>query len=248
MIRHAHRFTAGIVALTAFLMISMPAQSAMLDINLTRSGAPTETGFDAWETGDRSTPSQLVVDGVTLSMVESRNDNGTPNNKVRSLERSDTYNGALDNLTQTWWGARGGPSQPGGFITFDIAGLAAGDYLFTSWHHDHGNQTGEMDIEVSTDGGSTFDVVGDDFGIVDSVVDGNVGAPNPFTFGFTAGGDSVQIRYTNVSGSESTNDFVIINGFSVEVIPEPASLALLGLLAVSLSNRGGLLIAKRRKA
>jgi hypothetical protein len=31
-------------------------------------------------------------------------------------------------------------------------------------------------------------------------------------------------------------------------IPEPASLALLGLLAVSLSNRGGLLIAKRRKA
>lgn len=223
------------LAAAAVLITTMSANAAFIDVNLTRSDGPAEAGFTPWVTADRSMPGPLVVGAVTLSMVDSIND-GTPG-EVRSINRSATYAGPLASLTQTWWGVRLGASTPGGFLTFDIDGLAAGDYAFTGWHHDQSNQTGVMDIELSTDGGSNFSLLGDDFDIVDNAVDGNAGAPNPFTFSFTAtGSDSVQVRFTNDDGGSSSTDFAVINGFSIAMapaIPEPTTMVL-GLAGLTL--------------
>ena len=98
-----------------------------------------------------------------------------------------------------------------------------------------------MTIDFSVNGGSAFTTALTGFDIVDNTTDGNVGAPNPATLSFVSNGtDNIHIRFTNTSGNASNNDFVVINGFEVEAVPEPSSAALLGL--------GGLaLILRRRK-
>jgi len=229
------------LAVASALALCGPAHAAIIDVNLTQSGAPSETGFTDWEAADGSTSvTPLTVGTVTLSLVDA-NDNGTAG-RIRSIDRggNDGYAAGFPDLTQTWWGARLGVSNPGGFLTFDVDGLAAGAYTFTGWAVDHEDQTGLFDVEVSTNGGLSFTPVLTEVDIVDGDVDSFAGAPNPFSFNFTAGADSVRVRVVNVSdGSFANNEnFVLLNGFSVAVVPEPASLALFALGGLCVMSRG----------
>jgi len=219
--------------------------SSILSINLSRSGAPSEAGFTNWETGDNSLPSDLTIGGLTLSAPSAGINAGTT---LRSIDRggNDGYGGTLADLTQTWWGQRATSTGPGGFITIDLSGLAAGDYTFTSWHLDHEDQTGQMKVELSDDGGSFIDV--SSFDLVNVAGGGagqpaeNATGPAVSTFNFTSTGADLQFRFTNTSvdGAGSSGAFAVVNGFSIEVIPEPSSLAA-GAAGM------GLLLARRRR-
>jgi MYXO-CTERM domain-containing protein len=226
------------LALIAGLAITASAQAAVVDINLSRSGTPSETGFTNWETGDNSLPSDLLVGGLTLSVEAAGINAGST---LRSIDRggNDGYAGSLASLTQTWWGQRQTSTGPGGYITIDISGLAAGDYIFTSWHIDHEDQTGIMKIEFSDDDGASFTDVATNLDLLN--VAGNANAPaenatEPLesSFNFTSTGADIQIRFTNTSvdGEGSSGAFALVNGFSIAV-PEPASAAM-GLLGLTL--------------
>jgi hypothetical protein len=199
-----------------------------------RSAAPTETGFTNWETADNTLPSNLVIGDYTLSAPVAGLNAGLT---LRSIDRggNDGYTGTLASLTQTWWGQPQTSAGPGGYITIDIAGLAAGDYSFTGWFLDQEDQTGEMTIDFSNDDGASFTP-----GVVPTfnLVSGNQGATAPIvqSFDFTSTGDDVQFRFRNVSvdGAGSSGAFALISGFSIAVVPEPSSLALLGVGGVGL--------------
>ena len=231
----------NITILIAALAVPLGSvHAATININLTRSGAPSEAGFTNWEAGDNSLPSTLMISGLTLSVADV---NG--GSTLRSLDRGgdDGYAGTLSGLTQTWWGQRhtvsGTTSDPGGYITIDLSGLNAGDYSFTSWHLDHANQTGEMKIEFSNDNGTSFTDVVAPFDLVP--VGEGATAPIEQSFNFTSTGADVQLRFTNTStsGATSSGTFAPVNGFSITPIPEPSAalLAAIGTMALLLRRR-----------
>ncbi|MCH7227083.1 PEP-CTERM sorting domain-containing protein [Haloferula sp. A504] len=222
--------------LIAALLVSTGAglsQAAIVSINLTRSGAPTEAGFTNWESDDNNLPSNLSIAGLTLSAPSTGINSGTT---LRSIDRGTGagYAGVLPSLNQTWWGQREGSQTPGGYITIEIGGLSAGSYTFTSWHLDFNDQTGQMKIEFSDDDGASFTDVVSPFDLV-SVTDDGATAPVVQSFNFTSTGADVHFRFTNTAvdpgSSPVSGVFPVVNGFELDVIPEPSSALVLGVTA-----------------
>jgi hypothetical protein len=220
---------------------STTAHAALVSVNLTRSGAPTETGFTNWATNDNTVPGNLLLtlgtDNLTLSAPVSGINAGT---SLRSIDRggNDGYAGPLASLSQTWWGQRQTPTGPGGYITINISGLSAGNYSFTSWHLDHEDQTGGMKVEFSNNGGGSFTDVVAAFDLLNYKGGGsvpvpadNAAAPYEASFNFVSTGADVQVRFTNVASTNSSEAFSVTNGFQLTVIPEPSSSLLVGLAA-----------------
>lgn len=224
------------------LFAATSAHAATLSVNLTRSGAPTETGFTNWLSADNDLPANLSAtlgtDSLTLSAPSTGINAGTT---LRSLDRggNDDYAGPLASLSQTWWGQRQSPTGPGGYITLNIAGLSAGEYSFTSWHLDHEDQQGQMKIEFSNNGGSSFTDAVAAFQLVNYAGGGGASAqfaaaPYEAAFNFVSTGADVQVRFTNAASTTSNQAFSLTNGFELTVIPEPSAALLggLGLLAL----------------
>ncbi len=211
------------------LAVLVDTSAAVLSVNLGKTSASTsESGFTDWFIADNTAgPVTNTVNGIDLSVT-------TVGGNIRAIDRNfrATYGtAALPDLSQSWWGLNA--NTVGGaqlLIELDGQDLGVGPFSWTSWHVDHDDQTGDVLIEVSVDGGATFSNAIASFDIVDGRdEDFFAGAPNPATFNFTTNGsDDVIIRYSNLE-TESRRNYVVVNGFEINAIPEPASLALIGV-------------------
>lgn len=151
-----------------------------------------------------------------------------------------TQNGGNGN----WDGTVGTPT----YMTLTVGGLAAGDYGWTSFHNDTENVWGPFAVWLSTDGGATFTQLADGL-----MTDGSEGGtpesparehgpdpyllPSTYMTSFTANGaDDVVMRFAPYSDAAGVHRQIWgMNGF--EVVPEPATIALLGLGALALRRR-----------
>jgi hypothetical protein len=215
--------------------------NAAISVNLGRTGAtaPAESGFDDWKITDSSAgPFTTTIGGIDLTATN-------VGANVRAIDRggNDTYNLALPNLTRTWWGIQAGATTDVQLlIQVDGIDLGAGSFEWTSWHVDHENQTGKMLVEYSVDGGTTYSTAATAFDIVDKTTDAYAGAPNSLTFSFASNGsDNIIVRYTKAATAVNTDQFLVVNGFEIAAVPEPATTAaFMGLLAL-----GAILVRRR---
>lgn len=143
-----------------------------------------------------------------------------------------------------WDGTTGTPT----YMTLTLSGLPAGDYLWTSFHHDTEHLHGAFAVWLSTDGGASFTQLADGM-MTDSTPGGtpDSGAtevgPDVFALSstyrtlFVANGvDDVVMQFAPYASLEVHRQIWGMNGFVL--IPEPTTILLLGL--------GGLVLRRRR--
>jgi hypothetical protein len=190
--------------------------------------------------------------------------NTTDNRVQQSIDRGASYDASWDNAagdidlvtdfigidTRTgnggngdWDGVTGTPT----YMTLSIGGLAAGDYDWTSFHHDTEHVHGPFAVWLSTDGGGSFAQITDGL-MTDGTAGGNPDSgaieggpdayllPSTYRMSFAANGtDDVVLRFAPYSSTAVHTQIWGMNGF--ELVPEPATIALLGLGALALRRR-----------
>ena len=192
----------------------------------------------------------------------------TTDNRVRqSIDRTAGFDSSWDNAaadldlvtdfigidTRTgnggngnWDGTTGTPT----IMSLAIGGLPAGDYVWTSFHHDTEHVHGTFAVWLSTDGGSNFAQLADGL-MTDGTAGGNPDSlaiedgpdayslPSTYTTSFTANGaDDVVLQFAPYSGVAVHRQIWGMNGFVI--VPEPATLLLLGF--------GGMALIRRRRS
>lgn len=143
-----------------------------------------------------------------------------------------------------WDGTVGTPT----YMTLTLGGLAAGTYEWTSFHHDTEHVHGPFAVWLSTDGGGTFVQLADGLmtdsspgGTPDSgAIEGGPDAyllPSTYRTSFTANGtDDVVLRFAPYSDAAGVHRQIWgMNG--LEIVPEPATIALLSLGSLALIRR-----------
>ena len=209
-----------------FLMVaSVTTAGDILKVDFnstTQDGGPHNlAGWEAYNAGHEVASDFVTVDygGITVTPAWPN----TTDNRVRQMidrgSGNDAYwvNGAgdLDLVTDflgtdtrtgnggngNWNGTIGTPT----FLTLTIGGLAAGDYAWTSFHHDTENVFGAFAVWISVDGGVTFTQLADGL-ITDSSPGGN-----PDSGATETGPDaySLSSTYTTVISADGTNDIVL---------------------------------------
>ncbi len=260
----------------------IPAQAAMmLDFNSTnQSGGPhPEAGYLSYDAGhevaaDFVTKSYSVTfanTGAATVNVTPTWPNTTDNRVQQMIDRASsndaTWQGNNIDLLTDWLGTdsrtnNGGNGNYDGttgtptYLTIALGGLSADTYSWTSFHHDTEKMTSDFYLEISTDGGATYSMVGGTHTMTHST---SGGAPNTPTTTNALNGDphNLSSTVTTTFDADGTNDVVIrltplgnagtgvhtmfvgINGFELEQVPEPSSLLM--LLA------GGLFLGVRRR-
>jgi len=270
-------FSVLCLAMTVSAQAQLPLK---VDFNSTsQDGGPhNQAGYDAYDAGHEVaadfvtkiyggisvTPTwsnttdnrvQQMIDRGNQGTVPPSSYDGNWDNTAGDLDLTTDFIG-IDTRTQNggngdWDGATGTPT----YMELTLGGLAAGDYEWTSFHHDTEHLFCDFAVWLSTDGGGMFTPLADGM-MTDTTPGGTPDSdlygyrePGPdvftlnstYTTSFTANGaDDVVLRFAPYSGAIEPavhNQIWGMNGFVL--VPEPTTIMLLGL--------GSLVIGRRRR-
>jgi len=116
-------------------------------------------------------------------------------------------------------------------LVIELESLPTGDYSWRSFHHDTENMNSDFQVEISVNGGSSYNPIPGPLTITDSTDGGTPESsqryrdnaftkdtlPSTVNFNFTAAsGQEVHIRFAAHSTGLVHQDFFVINGFEIE--------------------------------
>lgn len=188
---------------------SLSANAAIINVDIGADGQQVQTGYEELTQVFLGT-----FDGVSITL------SGVGTQGFR--DRGDV-NGVLGDLAEDFFFATTS-------ITLVFENLAAGNYSFTSWHHDSDYTQSFLNIISSGTSALNF-----------QATTGN--NPGSFTSGtafFSSDGSGTEtIQFTTASKVRNNASAIILNGFSVTEVTAPASLSvfLLGFIGMALRRK-----------
>ncbi|MBN1844443.1 MAG: hypothetical protein JW810_02090, partial [Sedimentisphaerales bacterium] len=126
---------------------------------------------------------------------------------MQMIDRGGNDNSAIPDLLRDWIGSD--TRSPGDPLILTLSGLPAGDYTWTSYHHDPENQTGQFDATVMDATGSTTTLNID-------ITDRNLADPNAFTrfiAPIVSDGSDVRLVFHQRASTPTEYAFFVMNGF-----------------------------------
>ena len=202
------------IALTAITFTSF---ATVIKVDVGLSGQQVQVGFEELSAGLSDTnASTILSNGIGLTLegfgaAKGFRDRGDVTEVFGDL--AEDFFHAADSIKVT------------------LTGLAAGTYIFTSWHHDSDYTQSSANIDVSGN------MLASNILATTGKIPSSIGSRN-FYFTSTGTGTDI-ISFIEQNSVRNGVSSVILSGFSVESVPEPAALALmgLGLLGLCLSRR-----------
>jgi|GEM_PF-1737967 len=249
----------------------------LVDFNSTNqdSGPHNQAGFQSYN-ADHEDAADFITQsysafGTTVTVTPDWS-NTTDNRVQQMIDRGagndnnwDNTAGDLDLVTDwmgidtrtgsggngDWDGTNGTPT----YLTLELGNLPAGEYDWKSYHHDTENVHGDFTVDISTDGGLTWEALPDGL-MTDSTSGGSPDSntfdpqgpwggpdadllPSTYLANFLADGtNDVFLRFAPLSGGAVHRQIWGINGFTltqVPAVPEPSTFALatLGLFGLA---------------
>jgi autotransporter-associated beta strand protein len=238
-------------------------QDLLVDFNSTNqdNGPNQQAGYQPYNAAHETSSNFVAARSysafnTTVSLQVTWPDT-TNNNVQQMIDRGPTHDanwqGQKLNLLTDWIGtdtrtASGGRGAYDGTtglptrIVFRLANLPPGAYSYRSYHHDTEFMHAQFHVEISTNNGSSWNLLPTTYRITNSTNGGTPTSPilypgsgnqDPATlpstvnFDFTATGQNILIRYTPLSQATGIHQtFMVINGLEVRPASNPTDITL----------------------
>jgi hypothetical protein len=228
-----------IISVGVLLSATVSARAATLALDFQPTGGTTAPGYQAFEATNQTIPTagtNYSAFGSTVSVSLATANLPDGNLDFRAVAR----NGAANSLTNDWIGVDTRNAGMNVTMTVNVAGLPAGLYSWLSTHHDGGPGATNGNLSGMPDYSFT-DATGVRTGILNESSQNDGDPVATFATTFRSNGVapvSLTMTMDNGQGDVPANAlFAFINGVEITNIPEPTTIALIGIGLVGVALR-----------
>ena len=223
------------------LVMVVPTAQAVLRVDFGQPGKPVQTGWESFTANHENAlelyePESYTAFGATVTLSASWHPYLPDWRAMQMIDRGGNDGSDTPDLLRDWIGTDG--RQYGDPFTLTISGLPAGEYPWLSYHHDTEDQTGIFDVViVDALGSRTFTGIDISHGAKGANIV-NLADVTKFSTNLTSDGSDITLTFSVVFDPDTAptaEKFFVMNAF--ELVPEPATIGLLGLGILALRRR-----------